>query len=103
MAEIKNKKFRILKKWSVFIAWTLSFCGVSVGNFGCSAYGPPDDMPMRELNNLKDEISDMEKRVNTLSNEEIELSKSIDKKNDEIKKLQLEKEYLKKLFEENEK
>jgi peptidoglycan hydrolase CwlO-like protein len=99
----KNKKIRLLNKWSLLISWVLSLLGVSVGNFGCAAYGPPDDYPNYQLDELKKEISDLEIRLKGLDKEKSELQKSVDKRNKEIIQLNAEKDSLNILIEQNEK
>jgi hypothetical protein len=84
----------MLHQWAFFVAWMLSFCGISVGYYGCSVYGPPDDLPREQLYDLKEEVFYLEKRLESLNKEKAEIIKSVDKRNLELNKLQSEKDSL---------
>lgn len=103
MSLFKKHKNKIFQRWALFIAWILSFCGISVGNFGCAAYGPPDDLPLEQLYSLKEEVSFLEKRIESLNREESELTKSLNKRKIELNNLNSEKDSLIILLKSNEK
>jgi len=87
-------KNKMLRQWAFIVAWVLSFFGISVGYYGCTVYGPPDDLPREQLYGLKEEVSYLEKRLESLNMEKIEIIKSIDKRNFELNKLLSEKDSL---------
>ena len=103
MSLFKKNINKILYRWTFFISWILSLCGISVGNFGCAAYGPPDDLPQEQLNSLRKEVSDLEKRIDSLYKVKSNLIKSLDKRNIEINNLNSEKDSILILLKNNEK
>ena len=99
MTALNNQRKMVLSKTAVFLAWILSLLGISVGNFGCSAYGPGDHEEIYQLNTLKKEVLDLEKRNRNSEKEILDLKTEINNKNKSINSFKEEIDSLKILSE----
>jgi|WetSurMetagenome_2_1015567.scaffolds.fasta_scaffold04823_5 hypothetical protein len=90
-----KQKNKLLIKCSYLLAWLLSFLGISVGVFGCVAYGPAgDNEQIKQLNDLKEESIVLERKNKNTAKEIQKLEKDVEKKEKAVKKLQEEKDTL---------
>ena len=78
MTALNNQRKMVLSKTAVFLAWILSILGISVGNFGCVAYGPPDNYEeIQRLNDVREEVRNLESRANIESSYVLKLKGEI--------------------------
>jgi len=95
MTAFNNQRNMVLSKAGVLVAWILSLLGISVGNFGCTAYGPGDHEEIYQLNDLKKEVIELEKSNRISENEILKLKAEIDNKSKSIINFQEEIDSLK--------
>jgi hypothetical protein len=95
MEKYNRQKNKILIKWRYILAWLLSIFGISVGVFGCVAYGPAgDNEQIKQLNDLKEESIVLERKNKSTEKELQKLEKDVEKKEKAVKNLQEEKDTL---------
>jgi hypothetical protein len=104
MIEALKQNKNLIRKFAVIISWLLSLMGISVGYYGCAAYGPAgNNEEIRQLNDLKEETINIERENKNTEKEISKLEKEVEKKEEALKKLQAEKDTLEILIQNNEK
>lgn len=94
-------RINFLKKWVLFLTWILSVFGISTGNFGCAAYGPPGgEEEIRQLNDLKSEVEQLQSELNKKETEKTDIQKHKANSDEKIRKLEREADSLKILLNE---